>query len=109
MRRPVAKRSRRAESSEIALETTTDTGNQRRFDRASWLAIGVVLLLAVVSVAVTIASLRQVGDGCVYESAAEGTVFGACVGGWPTPLRADDQLLAVAGVAQPDNLILAQP
>jgi hypothetical protein len=31
----------------MALQTTTDRGNQHRFDRSSWLAVGVVLLRVV--------------------------------------------------------------
>jgi signal transduction histidine kinase len=94
----------------MALQTTTDRGNQHRFDRGSWLAIGVVLLIAGASIALTVAILIQVGDGCVYDAgAAEGALFGACVGGWPTPLRVGDELLAVNGVTRPDGIILAQP
>jgi signal transduction histidine kinase len=94
----------------MAMGATGDTCTAHRFDRASWVAIGVVLLIAVASVAVTIASLVQVGDGCVYDwGNVEAKLFGACVGGWTTPLRAGDELLAVAGVARPDTAVLAQP
>jgi hypothetical protein len=74
--------------------------NQRRFDRGSWLTLGFVLTMMVTSVIATIVSLARVGDGCVYDSGNdEATVLGACVGGWATPLRAGDELLAVGGVA----------
>jgi hypothetical protein len=79
---------------------TPEMHKSRRFDRGSWLAVGVVLLMIVASVGSTIVSLARVGDGCVYDSGNdEITVFGACVGGWATPLRAGDELLAVGGVA----------
>jgi signal transduction histidine kinase len=93
------------------MAVTNDIHTIRCFDRASWLAIGIVLLIAVASVAVTIMSLVQVGDGCVYEKGGDTKLLGACVGGWPTPLRAGDELLGIAAldVARPDDLILAQP
>src|SRR5215216_6606234 len=77
-----------------------ETHTSRRFDRGSWLAVGVVLLMIAVSIGSTIARLARVGDGCVFDSDnAVVKVFGACVGGWATPLRAGDELLAVGGVS----------
>jgi hypothetical protein len=83
--------------------------NTRRFDRSSGLALGIVLLIAVASVAATAAALARVGDGCLLDSDAETGLFGACVADWPTPLRRGDQVIAIDGVALWDDLTVQQP
>jgi hypothetical protein len=94
----------------MPMRVTPEMHTPRRFDRGSWIAIGIVLVMMVASVAATVANLVQVGDGCVYDYGnAPTTVFGACVGGWATPLRAGDELLAVAGVTWADRSELVPP
>src|SRR5262245_59363326 len=82
--------------------------NARRFDRSSWLALGFVLVIAVASVAATVAALARVSDGCLLDP-DENTVFGACVGGWPTPLRPGDELIAIDGLGLWDSVSVQQP
>jgi hypothetical protein len=82
--------------------------HQRQFDRGSWVALGIVLIMVVASIGSTIASLTSVGDGCVFDGGNdETTIFGTCVGGWATPLRAGDELLAVGRTAWRDRNELA--
>ena len=73
----------------------TQPGDARRWDRSSWIAFSIVLLMIVASIVAAIASLARVGDGCVYDSGSDTPTIGACVGGWDTPLRAGDKLVAV--------------
>ena len=83
--------------------------NERRFDRSSWLALGVVLLLVVVSTVTAVLRLARVGDGCVLSTfTLEAVVVEGCVGDWPTPLRPGDELLAVPGVESPANAELSR-
>ncbi len=85
------------------------TGDTRRFDRGSWLALGFVLAIAVVSVAATVAAMAQVGDGCLLD-VDQNAVFGPCVGGWPTLLRPGDELIAIDGLGLWDaNVSVQQP
>ena len=77
--------------------------NARRFDRGSWLALGIVLLIAVAATLATAATLARAGDGCQLD-ADSGTLVSACMGGWPTPLRRGDELIAIDGVALSDGI-----
>ena len=82
--------------------------NRRRFDRSSWLALGIVLAIALVSVAATVAALARVGDGCLLN-ADGGAVLSVCVGGWPTLLRPGDELIAIDGLGLSDDVSVQQP
>lgn len=89
---------------------TTDTAqpifaNRYGFDRGSSLALGVVLLLTIVSLAATVTSLVRVGDGCVVDGNAETMLIDNCVGGWATPLRAGDDVIAIDGATLPVGII----
>ena len=78
--------------------------HERRFDRRSWLALGVVLLLVVVSAATAVLRLARVGDGCLLTpDTLDGVVVVACVGPRPTSLRPGDELLAIPGVKSPER------
>lgn len=81
----------------------------RRFDRASWLALGGVLLIAVISGAGSIVVLWQVSDGCLLDNNTDIVLVITCVGEWPTPLRSGDEIIAVGGVVQAQKVSLQQP
>jgi hypothetical protein len=50
-----------------------------------------------------------VGDGCLLD-VDQNAVFGPCVGGWPTPLRSGDELIAIDGLGLWDaNVSVQQP
>jgi hypothetical protein len=87
----------------VAIRTTTNTGNQRRFDRGSWLTLGFVLSFTTLCVAVGALLLSLPGDGCQLDPTAEPPQpFQACFGDWPTPLRPGDKLLPVNGRSASD-------
>ncbi|MBC8162991.1 MAG: hypothetical protein H7Z42_17425 [Roseiflexaceae bacterium] len=72
---------------------------ERIWSRASWIVL--VFLLGFTLLCVTLGTwlLTQPGDGC--QLAANTTTpqrVAACWGTWPTPLRLDDQIVAVNGV-----------
>ena len=74
--------------------------DERHFDRGSWTALGVVLVVIIASITTTILSLARVGDGCLIDASnIEATVFGACVADWHSPLRPGDELIAVGSTA----------
>jgi hypothetical protein len=76
---------------------TTTSVPSRRFDRASWLTVTIVVGFAAACALVMGLILRQPSDGCVLDVNTGATIY-ACVGDWATPLRPGDRVLAVAGV-----------
>ena len=42
--------------------------DERRFDRGSWTALGVVLVVIEAMITTTILSLARVGDGCLIDA-----------------------------------------
>jgi hypothetical protein len=80
------------------MTTTNDAASrERRFDRASWLAVTFVLGFAAVCATVAALVLHQPGDGCLTDLNSGTTIF-ACVGDWETPLLPGDRIVTVAGL-----------
>jgi len=94
-----------------APDQSIKTAPPRRFDRGSWIALGLVLLIVTASATITILNLARVGDGCVIDAGNIGpTVIGACVGDWETPLLLGDELIAIGGDSSPvQTAIRPQP
>jgi len=75
------------------------TGDTRRFDRSSWIALGVVVIFFVWSLAGAAAQFAIPNDGCLVDMTNfEAPVVQVCIGNWPTPLRAGDMLRQFAGM-----------
>jgi len=87
----------------MAVQTTTHTRSQRRFDRGSWLTLGFVLSFTALCAALSAFILALPGDGCQFDPSAEPPLpFQICYGDWPTPLRPGDKLLSVNGWSATD-------
>jgi len=87
----------------VAIPQTTRAlpvpASERSFTRASWLTLAFLLSFTLLCIALGAWSLTQSGDGCqLLENAASPRPIQACWGGWPTPLRPGDQIVAVNGV-----------
>jgi hypothetical protein len=73
--------------------------NLRGFDRGSWMALGVVLIFFVWSLAGAAAQLGIPNDGCLVDMTNyEAPLVEACIGGWPTLLHPGDILEQFAGM-----------
>ncbi|HSH83098.1 MAG TPA: hypothetical protein VLA19_31580 [Herpetosiphonaceae bacterium] len=84
--------------------------NERGFDRGSRLTLGFVLVMFVVSATTAVLRLALVGDGCLLDAGTtEAQLFHACVGDWPTPLRAGDELIGIAGVRLEGSTEIRRP
>ena len=77
-------------------------GDGRRFDRSSWIVVGIALGMMIVALLVSAAAYRVPGDGWVVERGEFGRyepiVFVRNSGIGSTTLRQGDVLLAVEGI-----------
>jgi hypothetical protein len=79
---------------------------ERRFDRASWLTVAIVLGFFAACALVAALVLSQPGDGCLLDAGSGDIAVHACVSDWETPLRPGDRVLAVASVSMHDGSII---
>ena len=83
----------------MRLRSESEPQAARRFDRGSWVAIGIVVLFLAWSLAVAAAQLALPNDGCLVDMTNyEAPVLQVCIGDWPTPLRPGDRLEQFAGL-----------
>ncbi len=79
------------------------TDNQRRFNRGSWIVVGLVVGFTALCAALSAFLLIQPGDGCQLDANADASPpIVACFGDWPTPLQPGDRVLAVNGWSTTD-------
>jgi hypothetical protein len=83
-----------------ASNSPIDAGDERRLNHGSWIALGVVLIFFVWSLAGAAAQYALPNDGCLVDMTNfDAPVIQACIGGWPTPLRPGDKLRQFAGMS----------
>jgi hypothetical protein len=89
--------------------------NGRRWDRGAWLTVALVGGFIVLCAAIGGLALSQPGDGCQFVGGdlSAPRPLQACLGDWPTPLRAGDRIVAVDGAplagTQTDSTLIARP
>ncbi len=94
----------------MSTEVEADGAYERRWTRGAWLTLGGVLLFTLCQALIFSFAVAQPTEGClILQGTGEAQVVRGCIGSWPTPLKAGDEVLAVGGRSLSLDVLQTRP